>query len=441
MRQLITVVLAAALLTVMSACGGGGGVTLSGGQTATGGTGNLTAGNWMLTATSQVPDSSGNIDYVYLRGAVATSGNAVAATFRPDSGCLLSFDVSPFGDPVGFSGSVTDGNITLTSAMVNGSTATMTGSLINGTTISGSYSSLGGANSHYASNGLCNGNLGTLSGVYIAPVNSTWAGVLANYSGYFGITCGGGNSCNGANLSNGKISSNYLPDAFTPFSDGALVLQLAAGPPTPVSASSAENNDTLSGFAASINALPIGIKASVATDPTGARLSLVDATGAGNVVTISNNTTGLVFPDTINVTASLTQASTANPDGTFTLNGTVTARAQSLPCYASSGAIDSTQSFIEGDTLHITTVINNGYTLSLTPALLLNPNTSLKMSIPSATSTSGGCAGYIATGTLCQLDSNGNCLTQVATGMAATNSIMRQSGAGPRSQQLPGLKP
>lgn len=86
--------------------------------------------------------------------------------------------------------------------------------------------------------------------------------------------------------------------------------------------------------------------------------------------------------DTISVTASVLQATTANSDGSFPLSGTVTLQASTtsgnaLSCYTSGGTIDSTNSYIQGDSVNI--VVNaNGPTVQLS-GNLANPSTAIQM--------------------------------------------------------------
>ena len=75
---------------------------------------------------------------------------------------------------------------------------------------------------------------------------------------------------------------------------GAGSFQLQLGSQTPVTVSFTSGQDTLTDIARSINALAIGVHATVITDSRGARLSVSgDATGSASDVTISSDTAGL----------------------------------------------------------------------------------------------------------------------------------------------------
>ncbi|HVB40278.1 MAG TPA: flagellar filament capping protein FliD [Terriglobales bacterium] len=103
--------------------------------------------------------------------------------------------------------------------------------------------------------------------------------------------------------------SNTLADGNTTFATGSFQVQVGAAAPVTVTVDS--SNNTLTGVANSLNALNAGFSASVVTDASGARLSLVSgSSGAPGDLTISNNTTGLTL------TKSVTGANAA-----FTLDG------------------------------------------------------------------------------------------------------------------------
>jgi flagellar hook-associated protein 2 len=100
--------------------------------------------------------------------------------------------------------------------------------------------------------------------------------------------------------------TNPLASSSTAFGDGSFTLQVGTGAATTITVDS--TNDTLDGIAAAINGQNLGVSASVVTDASGARLALVSTTaGAPGDITISNNTSGLVFNKAVTGTnASLT---------------------------------------------------------------------------------------------------------------------------------------
>ena len=88
--------------------------------------------------------------------------------------------------------------------------------------------------------------------------------------------------------------TNTLTDGNTAFTTGSFDIQVGSN--TPVTVNVTSSNDTLNQLATSINSLGAGVTASVVTDASGARLSLVSNTsGAPGNITISSNTTGLTF--------------------------------------------------------------------------------------------------------------------------------------------------
>lgn len=92
-------------------------------------------------------------------------------------------------------------------------------------------------------------------------------------------------------------------------------------------------------------------------------------TWTGNLNNIANNGTGPTG-DVVAFSASLQQSATANPDGTSPLSGTITLQVTAIDptnqqalatYYTAGGQIDSTQSFVRGDSVTIVTI---GATLS-----------------------------------------------------------------------------
>lgn len=104
-------------------------------------------------------------------------------------------------------------------------------------------------------------------------------------------------------------SSYYTADvanSSTPLSNGAFTLQVGSGSPTTITIGNTDN--TLTGLAAQINGLNLGVTANVITDANGARLSLVSQnSGAASDLTISADSSGLGFTKAvIGTNASLT---------------------------------------------------------------------------------------------------------------------------------------
>jgi flagellar hook-associated protein 2 len=89
-----------------------------------------------------------------------------------------------------------------------------------------------------------------------------------------------------------STSSGYLseiPDASDTLS-GSITLQVGTGAAQKISVPATSGKNTLAGLAAAINASGVGINASVLTDSSGSRLSLVSGTSGknGNIIVTSN---------------------------------------------------------------------------------------------------------------------------------------------------------
>jgi hypothetical protein len=248
MRRRIAVVLLALALMAMSACGGSGGVKVSNTTSAAAANG-LTAGNWVLAATSQDKIQSGSLQNTSLLGSLAPSGEAVSGMVRASAGCLVSF-ANPIPEngiqyvPVSVSGSITGGNIVLTlqdePTPANGNTqvtTTITGTISNGTNINGTYTSTGNQNSQYGTSfQLCNGDYGTVWGTLVPPVTGTWNATWPNYgytvTGNSIPTCNGGQDCttlvnpiaDTVTVSATLDQENAAPDGSFPLS-GTLTVQ------------------------------------------------------------------------------------------------------------------------------------------------------------------------------------------------------------------------
>lgn len=124
-----------------------------------------------------------------------------------------------------------------------------------------------------------------------------------------------------------STSSGYLtelPSASTPLS-GSIELQVGSGTPQTIAVPS--SNATLAGLAAAINNSGLGILASVLTDATGSRLSLVSSTSGanGNISVVSNELAGATNA-TLSYTATNASSGTLTgiPTAGDTLAGTLT---------------------------------------------------------------------------------------------------------------------
>jgi len=125
-----------------------------------------------------------------------------------------------------------------------------------------------------------------------------------------------------ANLATGSsYATGPQTASTTPLATGSFNLQL--GSATAVLITVDNTNNTLSGLASSINAQNLGVTASVVTDASGARLSLLSTgTGLTNDLKITNDTTGLTFTKTATAAnASLTVDGLGINSATNTVSG------------------------------------------------------------------------------------------------------------------------
>ena len=432
MRRIIEVAFLAAALIATSACSGGAGVSISPGGSGAG-TQNLVAGNWVLTTQSQILVSATPTQYE-IGGAMSASGNTVSGALSALSGaCLVAFNSEGLLAPLSFSGAI-NGNALTNLVNIPGQAPSgaptavinISGTVYNGTNIQGSYTMTGGPPLDVQNATGCNGDYGTVYGTLVPPVSGSWAGTLGNYaSNGLNFTCGGSICQTGASVKPGQTLSGYLYDpnanGSATFATGSFSVQLGTGSPGTVTVTGTTTtphgyiDNSLAGAADLINALGLGIKASVASNLGNSWVKLVDSTGNNGVVAVTNNTTGLPFEDTVYVTLSLTQGTTANSNGSFPLSGTVgiTAQAagdaatqQSMQAYytpgSGGGQIDSTQSYIQGDNVYIATLADStGATLSIV-AFIGSPNLAQQMVnitlTPSSYILPGPFAGDIAVG-------------------------------------------
>ncbi|MGH9398499.1 MAG: flagellar filament capping protein FliD [Terriglobia bacterium] len=129
--------------------------------------------------------------------------------------------------------------------------------------------------------------------------------------------------------------TNALASGTTAISPGSFTLQVGTGTPVVINVNSGNNNTTLNSLATYINGQSDGVTASVITDVNGARLGLVSkTTGAPGDLTISSNSTSLVFNKTVTgansainvdgvpLNTSSNTVTGAIPDVTLNLTGT-----------------------------------------------------------------------------------------------------------------------
>jgi flagellar hook-associated protein 2 len=196
-----------------------------------------------------------------------------------------------------------------------------------------------------------------------------------------------------------QTSSGYLAQITNDNDNiaGSLTLQVGSGTAQTITLSSADN--TLSGLAAAINSSAVGVTASVLTDATGSRLSLVSGTsGAGGNITVSANSI-TDTSHTTTITPAYTSASTSS--GTLTpiasaandtLSGsiafTVAGGAQQTVTLTSS---DNTLAGLEGAI--------NGANLGVTASVVTNSDGTSSLSLSSGSNGSLAVTSSIADST------------------------------------------
>lgn len=109
----------------------------------------------------------------------------------------------------------------------------------------------------------------------------------------------------------------------TTLANGSFALQIGTGSPTTITIDSTDN--TLTGLAANINGMNLGVTANVITDASGARLSLVaQSSGSASDLTISGDTTSLGFTKAApGLNASLTVDGVPVSSATNTVTGVI----------------------------------------------------------------------------------------------------------------------
>jgi flagellar hook-associated protein 2 len=128
-----------------------------------------------------------------------------------------------------------------------------------------------------------------------------------------------------------ETSSGYMAEIANSADklSGSITLQVGSGTAQTITVDSSD--DTLSGLASAINASGVGITASVLTDASGSRLSLVSGTsGANGNIVVTNNSLTAAAANTLSYTGTA-GTSTANSTGTLspvsslsaTLSGTM----------------------------------------------------------------------------------------------------------------------
>ena len=196
-----------------------------------------------------------------------------------------------------------------------------------------------------------------------------------------------------------QTSSGYLAPIASAADtlSGSITLQVGTGAAQTITLNS--SNDTLSGLAAAINESGAGINASVLTDASGSRLSLVSGTsGADGNIAISGNTLTAAVPNTLAYTGSAGTGS-ENSKGTLAavespsepLTGSMTiAVGTGAPASVTMAAVNSAEG---GTTLSdLESYINtNSTALGVTSSIVTNGDGTSSLSLTSSKSWSSRC--------------------------------------------------
>jgi flagellar hook-associated protein 2 len=184
-------------------------------------------------------------------------------------------------------------------------------------------------------------------------------------------------------------SSGYLPPVSSPTAvlTGSITLQVgASGTPQTITLNSSDN--TLNGLAAAINSSAVGVTASVLTDASGSRLSLVSGTsGAEGNLTVSANTLAPV----LNFTGSAGTVSAASTGTLDSIPNLADTLAGSLSIQVGTGAaqtvtLDSSDNTLAG----LMNAVNNTAGIGVTASIVTNSNGSSSLSLVSNTAGTAG---------------------------------------------------
>ena len=177
---------------------------------------------------------------------------------------------------------------------------------------------------------------------------------------------------------------------------GSITLQVGSGTARTITLDSSD--DTLSGLASAINSSSAGITASVLTDATGSRLSLVSGTsGANGNITVSDNTLSAAVSNTLSATVTAGSSGTTSSatlaavaTSSETLTGTLSVAVGSVTAQTiSMSTVDSAEG---GTTLAdlATYIQDNKSTLGFTAQTVENSDGTYNLELTSNTSDSAG---------------------------------------------------
>jgi len=188
-------------------------------------------------------------------------------------------------------------------------------------------------------------------------------------------------------------SSGYLAeiaDASDTLS-GSITLQVGGGAALPISVpASGSGNNNLAGLASAINSSAVGVTASVLTDATGSRLSLVSGTsGADGNIAVSSNS----IVDTTNNLAYTGTPGTSSANSTGTLTGIAEndTLAGSITIQVGGGTALTVPVGTSSNTLStLAEAINNTSNIGVTASVIQNNDDTYSLSLASKTAGTAG---------------------------------------------------
>ncbi|MGA7343169.1 MAG: flagellar filament capping protein FliD [Terracidiphilus sp.] len=189
-----------------------------------------------------------------------------------------------------------------------------------------------------------------------------------------------------------QTSSGYLAEVANASDtlSGSITLQVGTGKAQTVSLNSSD--DTLSGLAAAINASGAGISASVLSDASGSRLSLVSGTsGAAGNISISNNSIAAAVANTLGYTGTAGTA-TVNSAGTLSpVSSLSDALSGSISIQVGSGAAQVVQVPTSDQTLTgLMNAINGTAGIGVTASIVTNSDGTSSLALASQTAGTAG---------------------------------------------------
>ena len=244
-----------------------------------------------------------------------------------------------------------------------------------------------------------------------------------------------------------QTSSGYLAEVASSSDtlSGSVTLQVGSGTAQTIALNS--NDDTLAGLASAINASGVGITASVLTDASGSRLSLVSGTsGANGNIAVTGNSLTAAASNTLGAAVTVGSGTTAS---TATLSAVVNSSetlAGSLAVTVGSGTQQqismSAVSTAEGGTTLADLqqyIAANSSTLGFTASVVTNSDGTASLQLTSGTA---GSAGTLSVSSSLADSSTSLAYTSTVTGSNASltvDGVNLTSASNTVSNLIPGL--